>query len=245
MSELGISAGQIAIIAATALLAGLIRGFSGFGSALVIAPVLSLLVGPRVAVPAIVLTHIVTTVQLFPSAMRDVYWPRVVPLSIAGCLGVPVGAYLLVIVDQEAMRRAISVAIILFSLIMLAGWRYSGTASRSATVAAGGIGGVLSGAASIGGPPVILFLLAGSDRAAVNRATFIFYFLFTQLVGMAMYWFTDMVDQRTLLLVLVLTPTLVFGMWVGERLFDKSSEQLFRRVALAFLLAVGIATLAL
>jgi len=39
-----------------------------------------------------------------------------------------------------------------------------------------------------------------------------------------------------------LTPTLVLGTWIGERMFGRASEALFRRVALLFLLAIGVAT---
>ena len=43
------------LVAAIAFLAGIMRGFSGFGAALTIAPVLALTVGPRAAIPAILL----------------------------------------------------------------------------------------------------------------------------------------------------------------------------------------------
>jgi uncharacterized membrane protein YfcA len=44
------------------------------------------------------------------------------------------------------------------------------------------------------------------------------------------------------MLSLVMAPTMVLGTWLGERLFGQASEELFRRLALAFLLAVGLAT---
>ena len=37
-------------------------------------------------------------------------------------------------------------------------------------------------------------------------------------------------------------PTLVLGTWIGERMFGKASDQLYRRIALAFLLAIGLST---
>ena len=41
------------------------------------------------------------------------------------------------------------------------------------------------------------------------------------------------------------TPGLMLGMWLGQRLFDQASEEGFRRVALTFLLVIGLATLLL
>jgi uncharacterized membrane protein YfcA len=245
VESLGITPEQALVVAVVSFAGGVMRGFSGFGSALVIAPVLSLAISPVVAVPAVVLVHLLTTAQLVPGTWRDIVWPRIVPLSIAGCLGVPVGVYALVATDPEVMRRAIAAATILFATVMLTGWRYTAAPGRLVTAAVGGAGGVLAGAGSIGGPPVILFLLAGPDRAATNRATFVYYFLFTQLAGLAVYWIAGILALQTLLVSFVMAPTLIAGTWLGSRLFGRASEELFRRAALVFLLAIGIAALAL
>lgn len=242
MPDLGITAEQALVVAVAAFVGGVIRGFSGFGSALVIAPVLSLAIGPVVAVPAIVLIHALTTVQLVPGSWREIVWPRVAPLSIAGCVGTPIGVYALVTLDADVMRRAISAVTVVFALAMLTGWRYTKAPGPAVSAAVGTIGGLLAGAGSVGGPPIILFLLAGPDRAATNRATFIYYFLFTQLAGLAVFWFAAILTLQTLLISLVMAPTMVLGIWLGERMFGQASEELFRRVALVFLLAIGLAT---
>ena len=38
-------------------------------------------------------------------------------------------------------------------------------------------------------------------------------------------------------------PTLMTGMWIGQRLFAKIWEEAFRQIALVFLMVIGIATL--
>ena len=245
MEGFGISLADICIIVATSIAAGAVRGFSGFGSALVITPILSLLVGPRMAVPAVALAHIVTTAQLLPGTRGVVSWPRIIPLSIAGSVCVPLGVFLLISLDQDLVRRSISVVILAFTVAMFAGWRYTGPANPILTMGVGGLGGMLTGAASIGGPPVIVFLLAGSDRAATNRATFIYYFLFIQLVSIPVFWLSGILDQGTLLLFALMTPSMMIGLWAGEKIFRKSSEEIFRRVALSFLLIIGLTTLVL
>ena len=74
------------LVAGTAFVAGLMRGFSGFGAALTIAPILAVIVGPKAAIPAILFLMMATSVQLAPKAFRDVSWPTVIPLSVGGCL---------------------------------------------------------------------------------------------------------------------------------------------------------------
>lgn len=241
--DVDIAWAEAAVIAATAFLAGVVRGYSGFGSALTIVPVMAAVVGPQLAVPAVVVAHFATGFQLVPGALRDVDWGRAGPLSAAGVVGVPAGAWLLATGDPELIRRGISILIILFAILMLRGWRYRGKAGRTLTAAAGAVGGAISGAATIGGPPVVMFLLAGPHRAFENRGAIIFYFQITQVAAIASYWIGGLLVWTVLWLALLATPTLMAGAWIGERLFRRSSDESYRRLALLFLLAVGLATL--
>ncbi len=230
-------------IAIAAFVAGLIRGYSGFGAALAMVPVLAAVVGPVLAVPAVVVVNFFTGVQLIPGAFRDADWERVWPLSIGGMIGVPLGAWLLVSLDPELLRRGISVLIIIFGLLMLRGWRYTGSLNLPLTAGVGGLGGVISGASTIGGPPVVMFLLAGPHRAAQNRAAIIFYFQISQIVALVSYWIGGLLVWTILWLCVLIAPSMMAGMWLGERLFRRTSEELFRRVALIFLIVIGGATL--
>ena len=234
---------ETALVAGTALLAGLMRGFAGFGSALTIAPVLALAVGPRTAIPAILIVMLVTSIQLVPKAWNNANWSTVIPLSVGGAIGIPIGAWLLVVVDQELIRRSISLTVIFFAVLMFVGWRYKGSVKPLFSAIAGGVGGFISGVAAAGGGAVIMFLLAGPESAARNRAAIILYFLFTQAVALIVYSFGGLMTAKTLWVALPMLPTIVLGTWIGEKFFGKASDQLYRRIALAFLLAIGLSTL--
>jgi uncharacterized protein len=226
-----------------AFIAGVMRGYSGFGSALVIVPITAAVFGPQLAVPAVIAIHLVTSVQLVPEALRDVEWQRVAPLSIAGSLGIPIGTWFLVTQEPGDIRTVISVLIILFAIMLMRGWRYSGQVNGAVMAGAGLVGGFITGFATIGGPPVVAFLLAGPFTAAQNRAAIILYFIFVQAVAVFVYWIGGLWSWPIVGICLLVAPPLMLGMWIGQRLFAKASEVAFRRVALVFLLAIGIATL--
>ncbi len=244
MELVGLTVTEAIVVCLSALAGGLIRGFTGFGSALVIAPILSIAVGTHVAVPAIVLLLFVSIFQLIPGAARDVNWRQILPLGIAGAIGAPIGVYALIAIDQELMRRMIAMVVLAFAVAMLAGWRFKREPGPLVTTSVGGVGGVLSGAGSVGGPPVILFLLAGPAAAAANRAAIIHYFFFTQIVVLGMYWVEGIMIAKVLWLTALMLPTQMIGVAAGTKLFPKANETLYRRVALIFLMLIGLAALA-
>lgn len=231
------------LVAGTAFFAGLMRGFSGFGAALAIAPVLALAVGPRAAIPAILVLMLTTSIQLAPKAFASANWPTVIPLSIGGAIGIPVGAWLLVALDPEIIRHSISVIVVFFAVLMLIGWRYKGSIGPFVSAFAGGLGGLISGAAAAGGPAVIMFLLAGPESAARNRAAIILYFIFTQAVALVVFAYAGLMTWKIFWIALPMIPTISLGTWLGARMFGRASDELYRRIALAFLLLIGLSTL--
>ena len=106
----------------------------------------------------------------------------------------------------------------------------------------GGLGGVLSGSTSLGGPPVVAYLLAGPGSAAQTRASLLYYFAFTQMAALIVYWLGGLMSWEVAVAAAVVAPSLVVGAWIGTRLFHLASERTFRRVALAILLLVGVST---
>lgn len=235
--------GETAAVAATALIAGVMRGFSGFGAALIVSPVLALIVGPRTAIPAILIMMTLTSLQLVPRAWKDTNWRTVLPLSAGATLGLPLGIWILFAVDPQIMRRAISAIVVVFAVLMLVGWRFRGRVGPLISGAIGVVSGLISGAAAAGGPPVVMFLLAGPESAARNRAAIILFFFITQIAGIFIFWANGLLTVRALWVAVPMIPTILIGTWIGERLFGKASDILYRRIALGILLAIGLSTL--
>lgn len=242
MPGLDFDAWQAAAVLLSGAVAGALRGFSGFGAALVLAPVVSLIVGAHVAVPAIMLSIFVTTAQLIAPTWRHVQWSDQLTLSLSGCVGVPAGVALLIYIDPELMRRSISALTVLLALFLLAGWRSSRPPSRFGAAAMGGLGGVLSGSTSLGGPPVVAYLLAGPGSAAQTRASLIYYFAFTQMMALIVYWVGGLMSWEVVATAAAVAPSLLLGTWAGAKLFHLASERIFRLAALTILLLVGVST---
>src|SRR4051795_3157685 len=136
-------AASFLIAAAVAIIAGMVRGFAGFGAAMVMTPVFSALFGPEVGIVLCMLLEIVVALPLLPRAIRHVDWRVIGLLLAAAIVGAPLGNFVLTLVAPEPMRWVIS-AIVLSAVAMLAsGWRYSGGPPPPGAPAGGAGGGVL------------------------------------------------------------------------------------------------------
>ncbi len=220
--------------------AGLMRGFAGVGSGMLMAPVFAILFGPVQTVAIIVLMEIVVTGQLLPGVRREIDWKVIAPMGIAAACLMPVGSWLLVSLDPDLIARGIALVVVAFSALLMAGWRYEGGKKLWATLGVGALSGVLMASTSLGNPPVMAYLLSSRDAAATNRANFTGYFAVTLVALITMMAVAGLIDGRALLTAALLLPVFMAGAWAGSRLFRRSSEALYRRVALGLLLCVGL-----
>jgi uncharacterized membrane protein YfcA len=218
-----------------ALLAGVIRGFTGFGAGLVLIPTLGLLLGPQVAVPVVVLMEVIVILQLVPPALKLVQWRTILPVVIPAALAIPLGSMALASADPAWIQRGISVVVLVFVGLLATGWRYGKRPSVALSFLVGSASGLLTGSAGIGGPPVILFFLTGKQQAPRLRAGFLCYFAITQIVAMTAFGMNGLLDRRVLWNGAALLPLFIIGAWAGTKLFGRVNETTFRRLVMAFL----------
>lgn len=227
-------------MAAIVIAAGVTRGFTGFGAGLILVPSLSLLLGPRLAVPIVVLLDAIGSLPLMPGSVRSVRWRTLAPLVIAAWILIPVGSLGLISLDPVLLRRAVSVIVVVMAALLWSGWRYRRQPTLAISASAGAAGGFLTGIAGIGGPPVVLFYLAGQESGTASRAGLIWYVGLNQFVALATFAWAGLLTRTVLFSSLLLLPLFLLAVFAGSRLFGRVNEIGFRRVALGVLVIVGI-----
>jgi len=229
-------------MAITILVAGFVRGYSGFGfSALTIASS-ALVTNPLHFVAVVVLWETVMTLQALSGIWKDVDWRRVGLLLVGAMVGMPLGIWALTSISEDAARGVISAYVLTMSLILLAGWKLRGTVGPLANLGAGLVSG-LANAPGMGGLPVAAFFAAQAMSPAVFRATLVAYFPLLDLYSTPIYWWGGMVTWDTLWIGLIGLPLVVLSNWLGSRHFLRTDPQDFRRFAI--LLLAGLAALGL
>jgi hypothetical protein len=223
------------------LIAGLMRGFAGFGSAMLMAPIFAILFGSADMVVTVVAIEMVVSVQLFPQVRKNADWRTLAPMSIAACAAMPLGVWLLASVDKGTIVTAVSAVIVAFVVLMWTGWKYRGRRSAFAGAAVGAVSGAMMATTSVGGPPVLLYLLSGNDSPQVNRANIVTYYFLTQFLLIVIVLATGVAGWVALARAVILFPVMAVGAWAGGRLFHGlASERLYRNVTLGILFATGM-----
>jgi len=228
--------------ALTVLGAGLMRGFSGFGSGMLMAPIFSALYGTD-TVLMILLLEAVATVQLLPAVRRDVDWRLIIIMGVVAAAAMPLGIRLLLSIDQHTLGRIAAVIVLLFVVALSLNLRYSSGRPAWLTAAVGAVSGVMMAATSLGNPVVMIYLLSGRDPAHRNRSNITAYFALTLVALLALFAGNGLVRAPVLLRAALLAPIFLVTAKLGAGWFKAANEQMYRRVSL--ILLAGSALVAL
>jgi uncharacterized membrane protein YfcA len=234
---------ELALVGVAALAAGFVRGMAGFGAALILTPVFSAFYSPALAVPTLGVADFLIGLPMTIRAWRRCHWREVLPLAAAAIVMLPLGTWVLATASPIILRIAMSLCVLLAVGVLAMGWRYAGQPGLPTTLLVGGASGVMSGAIGMGGPPVVVFWLAGQANAALACANTIAFFGVTSIGTQSMYWLNGLLTPAVFVLAAVLIPVYGAGLYAGARAFRVVSETAFRRIAFTLVAAVAVTTL--
>jgi len=238
---------SLAALLAIVAIAGVARGLSGFGTGMIVAPVAGALYGPQAALAIIVIIDSLPTIPVTIPAMKIARWREVLPVLGGIAVFLPLGVLLLKSGDPVVLRWIISIAILGCAAVLWRGWRYHGSRNAGVSFGVGSVAGVLSGIASIPGPPVIFYWLSSDMPAAIVRANLLTLFLLGEVLSIGNLWFAGLFTRDVVMLGLISAPVYFAGLLLGSRLHRGTSETAYRRitfglVVLSALLALPLTT---
>lgn len=207
---------------------GFVRGFTGFGGALIYVPLVSAVAGPQIAAPTFLIIDYVTTLPFAIRSVRLCRWHTVLPAAIAAVITTPFGAWLLATGNPTVLRWIICTAVILLLALIVSGWRYHGDAPAAASVGVGGIAGLFAGIAQISGPPVIALWVSGSAPLAIIRANMFCFFGLLGLSSFAAYFWRGLYSNDTFSYLAVLAPLYGAALFTGGWAFARAKGQNYR-----------------
>ncbi|MGR3493070.1 MAG: TSUP family transporter, partial [Shimia sp.] len=222
---------DIAVLIGAAILAGLVRGFSGFGTSMVFLPLAAQVLDPISAIVVLLVMDLFGPVPMLPRAWRDGTPREPITMIAAAALTAPVGLWALTLMGAEGFRWGVSLITLTLLACLIGGLRYTGPMSRPLLIGTGGAAGFLGGVAGLPGPPVILLYVASQAKAAVIRANTMLFLWLSDVLLLTIFAGAGRLTIEALTLgAIVILPYMGAGL-IGQRLFDPARAVLYRRVA--------------
>lgn len=226
-----------------AFVAGFTSGFAGFGTGLV-ASGLWFHALPAAMVPPLVAFTSVAAQVIGVLAVRAAFdWRRATPYLAGGIIGVPGGIFALSLASPTALKLAIGVFLIAYSILQLSGVRRLSAfavGGRGADGLVGAGGGFLGGFAGLSGPLPLVWLQMRGGSSDEQRAVYQpFNFIVLALAGAGMV-VSGQAGRDVATVALYCLPVTLAGAWIGVRSYRGVGEKTFQRVVLGLLLASGL-----
>ena len=223
------------------------RGASGFGAAAAM-PLLGLVLPLKVLVPAWTLIGIAAGAALMGSDRHKVAWAEIVKLLPGTVVGIGVGLYLFTLLDSATLAKWLGALVLAYGLYSL--WGTFGAAAKPhlpPRIAAilGGLGGGMTGTV-VGTMGSVFFAMyfdaikLGKDHYRATMTAILLTLTVTRGVG---YFAVGEFSRDVLIVTAILFPSMLLGIFIGNRFHRGMSEVAFRRTVAVALTVSGLALL--
>lgn len=233
----------VAVAALAVFLGAALQSATGFGFALVAAPVLFALLGPREAVTAgVLLGLLLNALTLATERRRPVVLARDALVLVAWSVpGLVLGGLALRELPERPLSALVAVAVVAGLALRLR--RAIAVRPRSwHAPAAGAASGALATATSLSGPPLVFYLLACGAPPAAMRDTLAAIFVAQAMLALPVLLLTATFTVPTA--VWALLSAALAGQVLGRRAFGWLEGERYERAVLAVLALSALVTLA-
>lgn len=237
----GLSPSTLSVALGLVFGASVVRGLTGFGMAIILVPLLSLIVEPVEAVTISILLQLLAGPIGLKRILADGERETAIPISVAAIAATPFGVWLLSVTAPDVARLAIALLALAAFGLMFVPAKEGATPGRKETLATGIAAGLLTGFASMPGPPVVPFYLRRKLPPDVARASMLMVFFATAIAGSIASFALGVANLHLLWLSVLFYPALYIGTRLGELAFGKVSEPVWRSLVGIILGVAGVA----
>ncbi len=221
------------------LLAAFLQSLTGFGLALVTAPLLMLFYDPKVVVTVVLLLCLTgNLVQGFVNRKRARL--RLVAWLFVGVLaGLPFGMLIFTACSSDGLKLLIN-GMVLFALTVMQLFRVRMQESKRNAILTGLASGITSATTGMAGPPFLLFIAHTRMKPQVLRATCFVFFLSCNFTALVAHMLGGQPMAAMIGEYVYLLPGLVLGILLGNLLYPFMPKEWIRRFIYVLLYTTSI-----
>jgi uncharacterized membrane protein YfcA len=251
---LGMASSIFIVLAATTFGSALLYSISGFGFAVLAAPLFLLFLDPARAIQLIIIISTVLSIVVLRGLLPAIAPWLLLRLALGSLVGLPLGLIAFRYADPILVRAAAGTIIFGFAILMAVSRHRSGqpgqgkhwtafAMSPGLDLAAGAVSGFAGALVGQPGPPVLIYLLLAGAAARTVRATLLAFFALSYGVTLASHAATIGIPTPTWLAAAILIPFAFLGGLAGRPIGDRLGAEAFAVLAIALLAVAGAYTL--
>ena len=233
------------LIPLVGVVAFFLKGVTGTGTTTVIVALGSLFIDPKLTVVLAAFINIfggLSMVRVDPLPLARRYWIPISALMVVGSVG---GAAALKHIPNRQFQLILGAAFLmtaLWFLLRVPGPRAAGGPPARADAADLGVGllaGFCGGFIGINAPPLVLHFGRCLDKRRLRRLL-VLIFIPAAMAQTATFAVNGLLDRHVLFWGLLLMPSMLVGIYLGNRTFHRISEAGFRRALGLFLVFISV-----
>jgi len=251
---LEMASGIFIVLAVTTFGSALLYAISGFGFAVLAAPLFLLFLDPAQAIQLVIIISTALSIVVLRGLLTAIAPRLLLRLALGSLVGLPLGLLAFRYADPILVRAAAGAMIFGFAILMAVSRRRSGqpgqgkhwtafAMSPRLDLAAGAVSGFAGALVGQPGPPVLIYLLLAGAEARTVRATLLAFFALTYGVTLASHAATIGIPAPTWLAAGILIPFAFLGGVAGRPIGDRLGAEAFAMLAIALLAVAGAYTL--
>jgi uncharacterized protein len=235
------------VIPLVLLIAGLIKGFSGFATSIILSGVLVMFYEPKLIVPILALMSLLLNLFLIIEHVKYIknfkhnfaLRPETIITLI---VGIVIGTQLLVVLDTNLIK-------FIFALMMIVCiWLIKHKVSLHGYVIPrwetnsliGFFSGLFSGLINVNGPPFIIYSLWHKyDKIKILKSVTIF-FLIADMLSVLVFYIRGMYSMYSLSLFFWFLPFVIIGFYFGQKIRNYMDDTKFKKYIIWLLLILAL-----
>ncbi len=234
---------EFAILTVIVVVAGIVRGFSGFALSAVVMATAVLILPPVQLIPICWWLELMASILMVRGGWREADRGVVLGLVIGSTIGVPFGLWLTTSIPVETSKLIVLTLIIVLAATQLAKIRLPFLATRPGLYGSGFAAGIVTGLAHVGGMVIALYVLSQDAPAAKMRAALVLFLFLGALTSMITFLWFGVMDQTGAIRGIALALPTAAGVLIGQWLFTPRFAAYYRPFCLSLLCALAGAAL--
>ncbi|MEJ8561341.1 sulfite exporter TauE/SafE family protein [Yoonia sp. GPGPB17] len=243
LTAVDLTAREFSILTVIVILAGIVRGFSGFALSAIVMASAVIILPPVQLIPICWWLEMSASILMarggWAEADRGVVWG----LVIGSTIGVPFGLMLTTAVSPDTSKLLALVLIIALAITQLAKIRLPFLATKLGLYGSGFTAGVATGIASVGGMVIAIYVLSQNASANKMRAALVLFLFISSLTSMITLLYFGVMNSTAVARGLALAIPTTIGVMLGQRLFNPTFAPYYKPVCLTLLCILAMASM--